>query len=333
MYSVEFSLKNLAASFMAMAQSSSSLHFLVSCFVGQTLSFDTLKRDSGALSVVNTKLGAIILAEIKFSQVTIKVLFIDVLIDANQAMFENRKEAFKGVGMNVPARPFKLGMIDAFMLRNGRVSVVCRFVDYEAAISVNVLVEVGHDAAVIENHGADVTATLYEAQNSRVRLLTARPAFGLARVGECGFVGFNRLTSAAHRAGRAGGHNLADTMAEEPSGFHAAIKHPLNLASGDTFLARAKQVNDLKPEMQREMAVLENRSHANREGLLARVALVKASAGGLAVQAANARRFTAMGARRAARPKRGFHIRESGFLRFEMRGRKNGISHGVSSYG
>ena len=43
-------------------------------------------------------------------------------------------------------------------------------------------------------------------------------------------------------------------MAQKPGGFHAAIQHPLNLAGADAFLAGAHQVDDLQPQMQRQMA-------------------------------------------------------------------------------
>jgi len=41
-------------------------------------------------------------------------------------------------------------------------------------------------------------------------------------------------------------HGLADAMPGEPSGFHAAIEHPLDLTGGDAFLAATEQVDDLQ---------------------------------------------------------------------------------------
>ena len=77
-------------------------------------------------------------------------------------------------------------------------------------------------------------------------------------------------------------------MAEGPRGFHAAIEHPLNLPGRDAFLGAAKQVDDLRPQMQRQVAIRRG-AHADRKRLFAGVALVQARTGRLAVQAANAR--------------------------------------------
>lgn len=68
-------------------------------------------------------------------------------------------------------------------------------------------------------------------------------------------------------------------MTEKPSGLHAAIEHPLNLPGRDTFLRAAKQVDDLQPQTQRQVAVLEDRADPHREGLFA-AALVEAGAKG-----------------------------------------------------
>ena len=63
-------------------------------------------------------------------------------------------------------------------------------------------------------------------------------------------------------------------------------------------------MDDLQPQMQRQVAILENRTHANRKRLAAGVALVQARTRRLAVQAANARRLATMRTDRAIRPKR-----------------------------
>jgi hypothetical protein len=59
--------------------------------------------------VVNAEFGAGILAEIELRKISVKVLLIDVLIDANEAAFQNRKETLQRVGVHVAAHPLKLG--------------------------------------------------------------------------------------------------------------------------------------------------------------------------------------------------------------------------------
>ena len=86
--------------------------FLVRRRIGQPLALDACKRDVGALNVIDAKLGAGVLPEIKLGQIAIKMLGIDVLVNADDAALEDRKEAFERVGVNVAARPFILGMVN-----------------------------------------------------------------------------------------------------------------------------------------------------------------------------------------------------------------------------
>ena len=129
------------------------------------------------------------------------------------------------------------------------------------------------------------------------------------------------------------GHGFADTMAKKPSGFHAAIEHALDLPGRDAFLAGAHQVDDLEPQVERQVAILEKRAHADREGLLAGVALVQPRPGRLAIQAANAGGFATVRANGAIRPQTRLDVSESGALGEELGFIQNGLSHGKNSYG
>ena len=165
-------------------------------------------------------------------------------------------------------------------------------------------------------------------RSTRLRTLTL--PYGLPRVrlrvlpraAHFRIVGFNRLASAAHRAGVAGVHRQPNSVTKEPRGFHAAIQHPLNLPRRDAFLAAAQQVDDLQPQMQGQMAILENRPHAHREGLPAGVALVQARTGRLAVQSGQCAWFRCtVRANGAIRPKARLNVGKSALLRFETVGR------------
>jgi hypothetical protein len=105
-------------------------------------------------------------------------------------------------------------------------------------------------------------------------------------------------------------------MSKVPSGLHAAAKGPLKLAGGDTFLAAAKQVDRLKPEPQREVAILENRADTHGKGLAAGIALAQADAGSLALKASNlgAIGVLTMRANGSIRPKLCLNVGKSGFL-------------------
>jgi hypothetical protein len=114
-------------------------------------------------------------------------------------------------------------------------------------------------------------------------------------------------------------HNFADAVGEEPSGFHAAIEGPLDLASRNAFLAAADKLDCLQPQMQREMAVLENAADSHGEGLTAGIAFAESGAAALAVQSANplAIHVPAMGANRPFRPQVSLDIGESRIPRCE----------------
>jgi len=155
-------------------------------------------------------------------------------------------------------------------------------------------------------------------------------ALGLWGDGERGFVGLDDAADAADRGRGTGIHGQPNAMAEEPSGFHAAIQHPLNLTGRNALFAGAHQVNDLKPQMQGKVRGLENGPHSYGERLGTLVALMEPSAGGLAGEPldASAVRIAAMGASRTTRPKMRFDIGESGVFALEVRGIEDGLRHG-----
>ena len=57
----------------------------MSRLISESLPGCARNRDSGALKVIDLEFGAGVLAEIEFVQTSIKVLLIDVLIDADKA--------------------------------------------------------------------------------------------------------------------------------------------------------------------------------------------------------------------------------------------------------
>jgi hypothetical protein len=140
------------------------------------------------------------------------------------------------------------------------------------------------DAAMVHRHRSDIAAALHKAENVSVRLAAETGELSFAGIGDRGFVCFYGLAGTAKLSSvRCRGHRFPNPVAKKPSGFHAAIEHPLNLARRDAFLRTVKQVDDLQPQMQGKVAILENRPHANREWLFAGIALVQARTGRLAV--------------------------------------------------
>jgi hypothetical protein len=132
------------------------------------------------LNVINAELDAGVVAEIELCQVAVRMRLAHVLMDANQAALEDRKEAFKRVGVHVAADPFELGMIDAFMLGNGRVLVVRGLVGRKTAVLMDVLVDDAHGNTV-QGHRPHCAAAFDKAHDHEVvASLMSRRAFGLA---------------------------------------------------------------------------------------------------------------------------------------------------------
>jgi len=314
----------------------SGLGFRTNCLVGQALALYALQRNVGALAVIDAQLDAGVLAEIKFGQITVQVALLDALVGADQAALEDREKSFERIGVHVATRPFKLGMVHAFMAGNVRVQIAGVLVGHEAALFVDVFGHESPDAAMVDKLGADVTAALDKAHNNRIMgpAPEARRALGLARPRQFRLVGLNGLAFSTQRAAiGARSHRKADTVAKVPRGFHAAIEHPLDLTGGDAFLAGAYEVDNLQPQVQRQVAILKDGADPHRELALAGVALVQAGAGRLAIQSAYPRRLATMRADRAIRPKRRLDVGKSAFLGLKLRGGKNGLSHGEISYG
>lgn len=141
-------------------------------------------------------------------------------------------------------------------------------------------------------------------------------------------IGFDNLAFAAKRSKRALVHRLADTMGQVPSGFHAGLEHPLDLPGAHALLARAHEVDHLKPEVQRQVAILKDRAHADGKRLAAGVALAKADPA-LTSQPSNV--FfgrAAMRADRTLRPQRRLNMGESRFFVVEMQCTQDWMCHG-----
>jgi hypothetical protein len=83
----------------------------VSCLTGKPLAFRAFDRNGFSLHVIDAKFGTGILAEIKFAQVSVEVLGINVLINTNNSAFEDAEKSFERIGMNVAANPFELGVV------------------------------------------------------------------------------------------------------------------------------------------------------------------------------------------------------------------------------
>ena len=113
----------------------------VSCFEREPFAGRAFDRNRFALHVIDAEFRARVLAEVKFAQIPVEMLGINVLINANNPAFEDRKEPFKSVGMHIAPRPFKLGMVNSAVAGRARVLEHWRAVRDQAALPIKVLVE------------------------------------------------------------------------------------------------------------------------------------------------------------------------------------------------
>ena len=225
-------------------------------------------------------------------------------------------------------------MIHLIVLRKliAKASVAHGLIGHDVSFAVHIGANNRHnvlfpDALDVERTGC--ASALNEGKDS---VLVASAALDLEALfaANVGFVNLDDPASAAHWGKRAIAHCFADTVSEEPSGFHAAREKALNLAGRNALLARTHKVDDLQPKVQRQVRTLEDGSLPNGELPLAFVATVKAKAARFTLHLMNALRVSvaAMRASRDMRPQRALDIRKSGDFVIEAGIVESGIGHG-----
>ena len=166
--------------------------------------------------------------------------------------------------------------------------------------------------------------------------MTGRAFGGLERIAvQERLVSLDNLASAAERRSEDAvlfGHRLADAVRQKPSGLHRALQHALHLTGADALFARAHQVDDLQPQMQRQVRAFEDGPLAHGELAAALTALVQPPASRLAADPIDslASRMTVR-ADRSIRPQDGLDVRERGVFIGEAGLVENGACHGRNS--
>ena len=155
---------------------------------------------------------------------------------------------------------FLATMVNLAMRRKlfAELSVLVRFIGHKVRLSGDIGADdrrkiILLDAFDVERAGASLT--LNEGENWVLMAVSAADGLAFLAADES-FVGFNWSSGTTHGRKIALSHRLADSMAEEPRGLHAARQHPLDLVGRNAFLAGAHQVDDLQPKMQRQDARL-----------------------------------------------------------------------------
>ena len=319
---------------------------VVSLPIGEALADDALHGQRGALYVVYAQRNAIGIAEVKLAQIPVQVLLFAVLVDALHTAFENRIETFNGVGADDVAFAFReavhVGVARVFVRAVGHGIVACELL----AQIVVVLALIGIDAGFLGDVGANdrhevadrhpidmeatrATAALNEGEHDVAVLRTASAEF-LGRaldLAHQGFIDLDNFASAAHRLYADNPHSLADAMRHEPRGLEGDAQGPGKLVARNSLFGRAEQVHRLKPDVHRDMAVLEHGPNLHGELLAALVAFIEANPGRLALHFANAFDPAAVRANGAFRPYAGFNPRDSGGFILQNSGGQDRIGH------
>ena len=248
-----------------------------------------------ARPVINAEFDPIGVAEIELGKIAVKVFLAAMLVDAHHAAFEYAVIALDGVSMHfgsglaVGVALFLAPMVNRVVPRKfiAELSIATGLIGHNVSFAVQICANDWHNVVfldALDMEGTGRAATLHKGKD---RVLVASAALDLKALfpSDIGFVDLDNSARSAHGRKLAGSHSLADAMAEEPSGFQATAESALKLASADALLARAEQIDCLKPDIQLHMAGLENGSHADGEWLAARIALVEADAGGFALSA------------------------------------------------
>ena len=266
-------------------------------FIGEPLTLHAHKGNVGTAHVINSKPFAVRIPEIELGQVALQMRFADMEVATSDASFEDGKVIFYSVGVGVSAYIFLGTVVYDFMAKVfPHVAVLSCIVGTKKRFSFDLRDQYGTELRsgyTGDVQGTDAAITLYKREHSFFAPASTKPLscaltlmpVALFAADKC-LVGFNGFTFTAKLAKGVGAHSLTDAMSKEPSGLHAALKHSLYLASRNAFLAGAHQMNNLQPEMQRQVRGFENGSNPDGKGLLAGIALVQSDPGGLTVQLA-----------------------------------------------
>ncbi len=303
----------------------------VSRSIGEPLADNAAQRPIGALYVVHAEHDPVVVSKIKLGEVTMQVFFADMLVNAIDAALEDREVSLSGIGGRIAARVID-GAVTGEPLASFPVNaaLVGSQVRSDINFGLKDWTQIG-GSHLWDMMGTDAPFTFDQSDDGFLRggiSISAVPGFAADE----SFVRLNKFALAAERPGVVNmevHHRLAEAMRQEPCGLQGDAEHAAELVGAHTLLAGAKQVHCLQPDMQFNMAGLEDGADLDSKGLAAGVAFVHPDAGALApqwpalVDNAAVRTWPAIG------PQPRLDEPIGGFFAMEMIGGKDG-RHGVS---
>lgn len=211
-----------------------------------------------------------------FLAVGLEMFGADFVPCTDNSALQERKGALNGVGMNVSVNVGSEFVPDSFVFvapesySTSRSTILMEIVGVEKLrINTDVLADEFFESFrrhILRMEKAQFSLSL---SNGDYDLFVGRTASTLS-VGLSANIRFVHLDRSSEFFTFGLGHRGTDTMAEMPSRFVPAdSKHPLNLASRNSFFRLAEDERRQKPFCQRKMRVIENRSGSHAELLLA----------------------------------------------------------------
>jgi hypothetical protein len=305
--------------------------------IGEPLSDDAFEDLVGTLNVVDSERDSLIVSEVEFGEVTVQMFLADMLINAVDAALEDREVPLGSIGVSIASDVFFLSVDDGLMASELLADLPVNAAFVGAKVRSLVDPSFKNWAQIRGVHFRDVVradAPLAFDQGDN-RFLRGRRSVGAVAglATDEGFIRFNEFAFAAERAAIVTntdiGHGLADTVRQEPRGLQTDAENAVQLVGAHAFLAGTHQMHCLQPDMQLDVAGLEDGPDLDGERLAASVALIDPDAGAVTFQRSALVDNAAMRARAPVRPESPFHEPIGGFIAMEMCGGKDG-RHGVS---
>jgi hypothetical protein len=212
-------------------------------------------------------------AERELVQIGVQVLDGELVVRTDYGAVKQAPDAFGGVRVNLATYPFLSRVVDPLMdgvlVTYASVGAVSVRVDRLGVVCDNVFEEGvnGFVSCVGSTTEPDATTALDCAENDGLVVQPSERRFlsGAEPAHLPADVGFVRFHDAAQGLRVLFSHRGTDAVAEIPSGLVTHAEHPLELVRGDSLTRLAHDIDGEKPLPERELGIVEQRPHADRE--------------------------------------------------------------------
>jgi hypothetical protein len=287
------------------------------------------------------RLDPIGVSKIVLGEIAMQVFLTAMLIDAHHAAPKDGKEALSGVhaggnaGHAISVSVFLSTTIDSAVSRESLADtdVLPCLIGHKMRLFGDIFQHDRGDVrgrSAIDTERTRLSSSLNQRQNNAFVRRTAAFGRALALANE-GLIGLHECASATHGFKPAVAHRFSDTMANEPSSLEIDAENSGELIGAEAFLAAAKQVHSLKPNVHWHMTFFKDSPDFDGEWLAAGVALISANPSALAFERATLIYNAAMWTRAPVSPDDGFNI--SGLLRDQHPHLRGELPCGAHRYG